>query len=66
MTNKIVCRIKGHDVEIYSQRKNKHGIFFACKRCAKVIKGKTIEPRPFKEFEKVAYREQSKRIGVKS
>lgn len=61
----ITCRIKGHDVKVYSQRKKEHGIFFACKRCAKVVKGKSIKPikpRPFEEFEKIAYREQEKRI----
>jgi len=59
----FICRWKGHEIEIYHQRKKEYGIFFACKRCSKVVKGKSVEPRPFKEYEKIAYREQEKRIS---
>lgn len=61
MTN-LICKLKGHNIEVYYQRNHDNGVFYACKRCSEVVQGHKITPRPFEEYEKIAYREQEKRI----
>lgn len=62
MTVNLICKLRGHDIEVYYQRNHDNGVFYACKRCSKVIRGEKIDPRPFEEYEKIAYKEQEKRI----
>jgi len=53
---RLICKLIGHDIQVYDERKTENGYFIACGRCSKVSTSKPVDIKPKTDYDKVLKR----------